>query len=123
MKTIIHFVPLLVLTLMALTVFVTPALAQEVSIPDAGLNAGIHEALQKAGVPLTGQDLLSLTSLIASGWSVISVEGLKAARNLPVLDLPSNHLARLSIPAGPAKLNVLNLSFTPLTNCSFPTGL
>ena len=62
MKSIIRFL-LIALTLIghaALT------LAQEVSIPDPGLNAAIRDALQKPSSPLTQQDLLSLTNLNAS---------------------------------------------------------
>ena len=69
MKTIIH-VQRIVLAMVLLTRFVESAVAQEVSIPDAGLNAAIREALQKPNGPLTEEDLLSLTDLDASrrGW-------------------------------------------------------
>ena len=60
---IIHVVQPLVLTLLFLTSFVASTLAQEVSIPDPGLNAAIREALQKPNGPLTEQDLLSLINL------------------------------------------------------------
>ena len=43
--------------------FVASTRAQEVSIPDAGLNAAIREALNKPIGPLTEQDLLTLTNL------------------------------------------------------------
>jgi len=43
--------------------FVAGPLAQEVTIPDPGLNAAIREALDKPIGPLTEQDLLSLTNL------------------------------------------------------------
>jgi hypothetical protein len=39
--------------------------AQEVTVPDPGLNAAIRDALQKPNGPLTEQDLLSLTNLSA----------------------------------------------------------
>lgn len=55
-----------------------PALAQEVSIPDPGLNAAIRDALQKPFDPLTEQDLLRLTNLNASRRNVRSIEGLEA---------------------------------------------
>ena len=60
MKTVIPLIQPLVLTLLALTSFVATTLAQEVSIPDPGLDAAIREALQKPFGPLTEQDLLSL---------------------------------------------------------------
>jgi len=53
--------------------FMAPTLAQEVSIPDPGLNAAIRDALQKPSGSLTEQDLLSLTGLNSSGRSISSV--------------------------------------------------
>jgi hypothetical protein len=49
--------------------------AQEVSIPDLGLNAAVRQALQKPGGPLTEQDLLSLTNLSAGSRNISSVDG------------------------------------------------
>jgi hypothetical protein len=46
MKTIIPVRRPLVLTLLILASFATTILAQEVQIPDPGLNAAIREALQ-----------------------------------------------------------------------------
>src|SRR5437870_3192223 len=63
------------------------SLAQEVSIPDPGLNAAIRDELQKSAGPLTAQDLLSLTNLYASGRGVTSLEGLQAAHDLITLNL------------------------------------
>ena len=63
MKTIIHFIRRFILTVLVLAGFITSARAQEVSIPDPGLNAAIREALQKPNGPLTEQDLLSLINL------------------------------------------------------------
>ena len=54
--------------------FLTSALAQEVSIPDPGLNAAIREALQKPFGPLTEQDLLSLTNLNARNRNVSNID-------------------------------------------------
>jgi hypothetical protein len=82
MKTIIPLIRPLVLTLLVLASFVTTTLAQEVQIPDPGLNAAIREALEQPNGPLTEQDLLSLINLNASSRDVSSVEGLEAARNL-----------------------------------------
>src|SRR6266496_2461958 len=123
MKTIIHVIRPLLLTILALTSFITSALAQDVSIPDPGLNAAIREALQKPNGPLTEQDLLSLINLDASSRDVSSVEGLEAARNLQRLFLDSNRLTNFSLPGTLTNLIELNLSFNPLTNCSFPAGL
>ena len=66
MKTVIHFIRPLILILPALAAPLISSRAQEVSIPDPGLNAAILAALQKPSGPLTEQDLLSLTNLNAS---------------------------------------------------------
>jgi len=113
----------LVFTVMALTHFAASTLAQEVSIPDPGLNAAIREALEKPSGPLSGQDLLSLTNLDACGRNISSVEGLGAAHNLTALDLQSNLLSNLVVPGELTNLATIELSFNPLTNCFFPDGL
>jgi hypothetical protein len=59
MKTITPLIRSLILTLFVIAVFVASTVAQEVSIPDPGLNAAIRAALQKPFGPLTEQDLLS----------------------------------------------------------------
>src|SRR2546428_5779930 len=101
MKTIIHFIRLLIITVLVLTGSLTSTLAQEVSMPDPGLNAAIREALQIPNGPLSEQDLLRLINLDAGSRDVSSVAGLEAARNLHVLFLylqspdqflPSQHL-------------------------------
>ena len=97
--------------------------AQEISVPDAGLNAAIREALQKPNGPLTGQDLLGLTNLDASRRNVSSVAGLEAARNLVSLDLQINRLTNFSLPPELRKLTTLSVSSNPLTNFSLPGGL
>ncbi len=123
MKTIIHVIRPLILTILALTSFTASTQAQEVSIPDPGLNAAIRAALQRPTGPLSEQELLDLTNLDASSRDIRSLEGLEAARNLSVLNLQSNQLANLTFPNGLTNLNILDLSFNPLTNCTFPSGL
>lgn len=51
---------------MVLTSFIASGLAQELSIPDSGLDASVRQALQKPRGPLSAQDLLSLTNPDAS---------------------------------------------------------
>ena len=128
-----------------LTCFVFSAGAQEVSIPDPGLNAAIRQALQKTNGPLTESDLLSLTNLSAGGWNIESVEGLEAARNLRILDLVSNsltnfpiadaltnltildlfgnHLVNFVLSNALPRLIILDISFNSLTQCSLPAGM
>src|SRR5258708_28462659 len=94
--------------LLVLTSLMATARAQEVSIPDPGLNRVIEEALGKPG-PWTVQDLLTLTSLDARGWGVVSLEGLEAARNLTTLDLGYNELTNLALPNELTNLTTLGL--------------
>ena len=84
--------------------------AQEVSIPDPGLNVAIRQALQKPSGPLTESDLLSLTNLSAGGFNIENVEGLQAARNLRILDLVSNSLTNFPIADALTNLTILDLS-------------
>jgi formylglycine-generating enzyme required for sulfatase activity len=139
-KTIFH-----VIEVLALTSFLTAATAQEVIIPDPGLNTAIRAALQKPSGPLTEQDLLSLTFLSAGGRSITNAAGLEAARNLGILDLNNNsitnfqitdaltnlsildlfqnHLASFVLSNAIPKLNILDVAFNSLAQCSLPAGL
>jgi hypothetical protein len=118
----IHIIRPLVLTMLVLTGFDASIFAQVVSIPDAGLNAAVREALQKPIGLLTEQDLLSLTNLNAIDRNVSSIDGLEAARNLIVLNLQQNHLTNFSLPSALTNLADLNVSFNLLTGCTFPNG-
>ena len=128
-----------------LTCFVFLAGAQEVSIPDSGLNAAIRQALQKPNGPLTESDLLSLTNLSAGGRNISSVKGLEAARNLRILDLDANSITNFAIADALTNLTILDLfgndlaafvvtnalpnltildiAFNSLAQCSLPPGL
>src|SRR4051794_10114695 len=96
--------------LLILTGLIASARAQEVSIPDPGLNAAVRQALQKPNGPLTQQDMLALTDLNASGRNIASVAGLEAARNLTALELLSNRLTNFSLPSGLTNLTFLDLT-------------
>src|SRR5438094_615170 len=111
-----------ILQLLVLSSLITTAQAQEVSIPDPGLNAAIREALQKPAGPLTAQDLLSLTNLDASFRGVKSLEGLEAAHDLTTLNLEYNELTSLTLPAGLTNLTTLNLGANQLTDFAFLSG-
>ena len=99
MKTTIHLICRRVLTLLLLASLMVSALAQEVSIPDPGLNAAVRAALQIPVLPLTEQDMLSLTNLDASSRNISNLQGLDAARNLVSLDLHLNQLTNFSLPS------------------------
>jgi formylglycine-generating enzyme required for sulfatase activity len=145
MKTIIHASRPLVLTLLALTSFITRSFAQEVTIPDPNLNAVVREALGKPAGPLTQLDMLSLTNLGAVFRNITNVQGLEAAQNLVSLDLQDNRITsvnilanltrlvfldlsenrfpQLTIPGGMTNLTTLRAEFGGLTNVTLPAGL
>src|SRR5262245_15853898 len=106
-----------------LTGFGVSTYAQDVSIPDPGLNAAVRETLQKPVGPLTEQDLLSLRTLNARRRSVRRIDGLEAARNLVSLELPINLLTNFALPGTLTKLTNLDLSINSLTNCFIPNGM
>jgi formylglycine-generating enzyme required for sulfatase activity len=128
-----------------MTCFLLSAGAQEVSIPDPGLNAAIREALQKPNGPLTESDLLSLTNLSAGLRNISSVEGLESARNLRILDLDNNSITNFTIASVLTNLSILDLfnnhlgsfvlsnaspsitiidiALNSLVQCSLPDGL
>jgi formylglycine-generating enzyme required for sulfatase activity len=145
MTTRIQIICPLVLALLVLANFLSSACAQEVPVPDPGLNAAIREALQKPTGPLTEQDMLSLTVLSACCRGISSIQGLEAARNLTILDLHSNlltncvvpdtltnlhivdlfqnQLTSFVVPAALSKLTIVDVAFNSLTQCSLPNGL
>ena len=88
--------------------------AQEVSIPDPGLNAAVREALQKPTGPLTTQDLLSLTTLDAHSRNVTNLTGLEAARNLATLDLRGNQITNVVLLPHMTNLTTLVLDDNPI---------
>lgn len=108
---------------LALASFVISIGAQEIVVPDAGLNAAVREALHKPTGPLTSLDLLTLTTLDASKRNVSSLAGLEAAVNLSELTLRSNQLSNLTLPASLTNLATVDLNFNPMTNCVFPDSL
>jgi formylglycine-generating enzyme required for sulfatase activity len=112
-----------VFALLILAGIARSSFAQEVTIPDLGLNAAIRAALQIPTGPLTQQDLLNLTFLDANGRSISNLTGLESARNLVSLELLNNRISNFSLPSSFTNLTFLDVSANPLTNCSFPSGL
>src|ERR1043166_9395436 len=103
--------------------FILSIHAQDLAIPDPGLNAAIRDALHKPGGALTEQDLLRLVSLIAGGRNIKRTDGLDGAANLNSLDLDSNSLTNFSLPGSLTKLQLLDVSFNSLAQCSIPRDL
>jgi formylglycine-generating enzyme required for sulfatase activity len=123
MKTVSHVIRSLVIALLVVGNFLSSTRAQEISIPDPGLNAAIREELQKPNGPLTQTDMLVLTNLNARNRNVSSLAGLEAAHNLASLDLQINRLTNFSLPTELTKLTTLDVSINPLTNFFLPNGL
>src|SRR5258708_36041705 len=114
MKSITLVTRSLVLTFLVLASLAVSTTAQDVSIPDPGLEAAIRAALQKPFGPLTEQDMLSLTNLDASRRNVRSINGLDAARNLVSLNLQINRLTNFSLPSQLTNLTTLDVRINPL---------
>jgi formylglycine-generating enzyme required for sulfatase activity len=102
---------------------ISSVVAQEISIPDAGLNAAVSAALQKPIGPINERDLLSLVVLDASQRNVKNIAGLEAAHNLVSLDLHINQLTNFALPVELTNLASLDLSQNPLTNFFIPSGM
>src|SRR5215216_4499821 len=111
----------LVLALLVLADFMI--FAQEVSVPDPGLNAAIRAALNKPNGPLTEQDMLNLTVLSACCRDISSIQGLEAARNLTILDLHSNALTNCVVPNSLTNLQIIDLFQNQLTSFVVPAAL
>src|SRR5512138_3410790 len=99
----------IVSAVLVLTSLGAVALAQEVSIPDPGLNDAVRVALQKPNGPLTEQDMLSLTNLSAGGGNVTNVAGLESARNLHMHDLDNKAINAFTIGSALTNLSILDL--------------
>jgi formylglycine-generating enzyme required for sulfatase activity len=112
----------IILRTLALTGLVTSAFAQNISIPDPGLDAAIRFTLQKTNGPLTTQDLLSLSQLQAGNRNISDLTGLDAARNLTLLNLSGNSVTNFTLPGALTNLAILDLSFNPLAQCIIPAG-
>src|SRR5262245_37227333 len=84
--------------------------AQQVSIPDSGLNSAIRTALAKPTGPLAVQDMLSLTNLDASNHSISNLTGLEFATNLLSLNLQNNLLSNPAFPTNLTRITSLDLS-------------
>ena len=78
MKITLQIIRALVLSILIFGRFIASTMAQDISIPDPGLDAAIRETLQKPVGPLTGLDMSGLTNLDACCRSITSLAGLEA---------------------------------------------
>ena len=107
---------------MVAAALINTGVAQNISIPDPGLDAAIRFTLQKTNGPLTAQDLLSLSQLQAGNRNISDLAGLDAARNLTLLNLSGNSVTNFTLPGTLTNLAILDLSFNPLAQCIIPAG-
>lgn len=108
---------------LAVVSVITTARAQEVSIPDSGLNAAIRQALAKPSGPLTEVDMLGLTNLSAISRNITDVQGLEAAQNLISLNLDDNEITNFNILTSLTKLTSLDLSENRFSEITIPGGM
>ena len=98
--------------------------AQVVDIPDPNLRAAIENTLSKTvGVPITADDMTTLTYLEARNANIGDLTGLEFAINLSKLDLGFNAISDLSPLAGLTKLINLNLERNSISDLSPLAGL
>src|SRR5688572_24149233 len=102
--------------ILALNSWAVPASAQEVVIPDPGLNAAIRDGLQKPIGPLTQADLQGMTLLSACCRDIRNLQGLEQARNLRILDLHSNSITNAAVVGSLPKLEIVDLLQNQLTS-------
>ncbi len=87
----------LLVFLVAAILFITQAHAQVVEIPDPNLRGAITEKLEQPdNTPITQQEMLKLTKLVANRKNIADLTGLKYATNLEVLNLVNNRFTDIS---------------------------
>ena len=101
--------------------------AQVVDIPDPNLRAIIEKYLGKApGATITVEEMATLKTLFASGYSISDLTGLEHATDLEDLDLSNNNISDISdisALAGLTRLAVLDLSNNSMSDISALAGL
>jgi len=81
-----------------------------VTIPDSALEQAVREELYLPTSPLTGADLLRLTSLDATNRGIADLTGLERAENLTSLSLGQNEISNVLPLSGLIALEELDLS-------------
>ena len=90
-----------------------------VQIPDPHLRAAIEEALGKAsGVPITAEEMATLTEIVANNRGIENLTGLEFAVNLTDLYAPDNRISDLSPLSELTNLAVLNIWNNPIESLS-----
>jgi len=115
-----------VLSVVAGTLLATggPTAAEDVSFPDANLEAAVRAELGiPAPTPITVADMLGLTALYASSQNISNIQGLQYATNLTVLKLWYNPISDISAIAGLTNLTNLRLDHNQISDISAMAGL
>ena len=92
--------------------------AEEVYIPDPGLEAVIREEIDKLYGPIYVKDLEGLTRLDASKRGIADLTGMEYCTDLESLSLPGNKITDLSPLSQLVNLEELNLSHNEITDLS-----
>ena len=108
----------------SLLLLIASAYAQIVDIPDPNLRGAITEALElPANTPITQQEMLKLTKLVANRKNITDLTGLKYATNLEVLNLVNNRITDISPLANLTNLTHLYLGDNTLQTIEPLAGL
>ena len=111
----VFYIYLALLTIM-FSGWLNVAVAQNVNIPDANLEAAVRRQLGKKSGALTRADMEHLTRLSIGQRGIVSLTGLEHAVNLKKLSLWNNEISDISPIAGLKNLTSLSLSSNQITN-------
>jgi len=104
---------------MSSTTFTQPRdITALVSIPDAGLEAAVRDALGKPTGDLSAADLAGLTRLVAESRRITNLAGIDHFTNLTSLKLYGNHITDISPLARLTNLTELSLRNNQVTDIS-----
>ena len=110
--------------LVAITLFAPQASAQVVEIPDPNLEQAIRETLNiPDNNPITQQEMLQLTELIAWQLNITNLTGLQYATNLENLQLWGNQIQDVTPLANLTKLRDLDLAYNTVESVQPIAGL
>ena len=90
-----------------------------VHIPDLNLRAAIEDALGKvSGLPITTEDMTTMTSIKANGTDIRDLTGLQFATELELVEFRDNAISDLSPFAGLTKIVLIGISGNLISDLS-----
>ncbi len=107
-------------TLLGIT---SPAMAVEVTFPDANLEAAVRDARGIPTRPITDTDMESMGTFNASSRGISNIQGLEYATNLTYLRLDTNMIGDISALSGLTNLDYLNLHQNQISDISAVSAL